>query len=109
MLRIGGYGSLHRSRNNCAVPAVTQGMAIQLIQPELHLRDGRTIHSITDAIALLREHEARPGVDARDEVLHGLERARTEEERRQAVDTFIGWAEELDLLMPSPEITGQHG
>jgi len=80
-----------------------------LIQPELHLRDGRTVRSIGDAIALLREHEARPGVDARDEVLHGLERARTDDERREAVDLFVAWAEELDLLLPPPEISRQHG
>jgi len=80
-----------------------------LIQPELHLRDGRAIRSIADAIALLREHEARPGVDARDEVLHRLERARTEEERGEAIDGFVAWAGELDLLVASPEITRQHG
>jgi hypothetical protein len=80
-----------------------------LIQPELLLRDGRVIRSIADAIALLREHEARPGVDARDEVLHRLERARTEEERREAIDGFVAWAEELDLLVASPEISRQHG
>ncbi len=79
------------------------------IQPELHLRDGRTIGSVADAIALLREHEARPGVDARDEVLHRLERARTDEERRAAVNSFIAWAEELDLLVAFPEITRHHG
>ena len=50
------------------------------IEPELYLRDGRIIRSLADAIALLREHEARPGVDVRDEVLHRLERTRSEEE-----------------------------
>jgi hypothetical protein len=80
-----------------------------LLQPELRLRDGRIIRAIADAIALLREHEARPGVDARDEVLHGLERARTDIERREAVDVFVAWAKELDLLAPSAEITRQHG
>ncbi len=38
-----------------------------LIEPELYLRDGHIIRSIGDAIAYLREHEVRPGVDARDE------------------------------------------
>src|SRR3954452_15235361 len=46
-----------------------------LLQPELYMRDGRIIRTLADAIALLREHEARPGVDVRDEVLHSLERA----------------------------------
>ena len=39
------------------------------IQPQIRLRDGRLISTIRDAIALLREHESRPGVDDRDEVL----------------------------------------
>ncbi|HKN08767.1 MAG TPA: hypothetical protein VJ376_04695 [Pseudomonadota bacterium] len=76
-----------------------------LIVPELTMRDGRIIRSLHDAIALLREHELRPGVDARDEVLHRLERARTEQECRQAIDAFIAWARELDLLLEPPEAT----
>jgi hypothetical protein len=97
-------------RNIAALRRLRRGMTNQhLIQPELLLRDGRAIRSIADAIALLREHEARPGVDARDEVLHRLERARTEEERREAIDGFVVWAEELDLLVASPEISRQHG
>src|SRR5881394_819492 len=72
--------------------------ARMLIQPELYMRDGRIIRSLADAIALLREHEARPGVDDRDEVLHRLERARTEQEVQDAAKAFFGWARELDLL-----------
>jgi hypothetical protein len=74
-----------------------------LMKPELHLRDGRTIRSMADAIALLREHEARPGVDVRDEVLHRLERARSEQEVQEATNAFFAWAKELDLLAPAPE------
>jgi hypothetical protein len=48
-----------------------------LIRPELRLRNGRVITSIADAVAYMREHELRPGVDTRDEILHRLERART--------------------------------
>jgi hypothetical protein len=73
------------------------------IEPELHLRDGRIIRTLADAIALMREHESRPGVDVRDEVLHKLERANTDEEQRGAVDAFIAWTEELDLLLAPPE------
>ena len=51
-----------------------------LLDPKMRLVDGRVIGSFADAIALLREHESRPGVDDRDEVLHRLERARTDEE-----------------------------
>jgi hypothetical protein len=69
-----------------------------LIRPELHTRDGRTIRSLADAIALVREHEARPGVDARDEVLHQLERAQTDAQRQEAAAGFLAWAKELDLL-----------
>ena len=74
------------------------------IEPELYLRDGRIIRSLADAIALLREHEARPGVDVRDEVLHRLERAHNEAEQIEAVGAFVAWAEELDLLLAPPEI-----
>jgi hypothetical protein len=73
------------------------------IEPELYLRDGRIIRSLADAIALLREHEARPGVDVRDEVLHRLERAHNDDEQLEAVDAFVAWAEELDLLLAPPE------
>ena len=73
------------------------------IKPELRLRDGRIIRSLADAIALLREHEARPGVDVRDEVLHRLERARTEQEVQAAAKAFFAWAKELDLLASAPE------
>ena len=68
------------------------------IEPEAHLRDGRTIRSLADAISLLREHESRPGVDVRDEVLHELERAQTDRERQQAASAFFAWAQELELL-----------
>jgi hypothetical protein len=74
-----------------------------LIAPELYTRDGRIITSLADAIALLREHETRPGVDDRDEVLHRLERAKSESELQAAADAFVTWAEELDLLLAPPE------
>jgi hypothetical protein len=74
---------------------------------ELYIRDGRIIRNLADAIALLREHEARPGVDVRDEVLHRLERAQTAEECQQAVNAFVAWAKELDLLVKSSETTHQ--
>jgi hypothetical protein len=80
-----------------------------LISPELYTRDGRIITSIDDAIALLRDHETRPGVDDRDEVLHRLERAKTDSELQAAADAFVAWAEELDLLLAPPEAAGpQH-
>ncbi len=78
-----------------------------LIKPELYFRDGRIVRTLGDAIALLRDHEARPGVDVRDEVLHRLERAQTDEERQAAADGFLAWAEELDLLLAPPEAARQ--
>jgi hypothetical protein len=69
-----------------------------IIEPELPLNDGRVIRSLADAIALLREHESRPGIDTRDEVLHRLERAQTDTERQRAAEAFLAWARELDLL-----------
>lgn len=74
-----------------------------LLQPELYMRDGRILRTLADAIALLREHEARPGVDVRDEVLHRLERARTDEEQQQATNAFVTWVNELDLLLAASE------
>jgi hypothetical protein len=68
------------------------------LNPALHLRDGRVIRSLADALMLVREHEARPGLDDRDEVLHRLERARNRTEQQKAVEAFFIWARELDLL-----------
>jgi len=73
------------------------------IQSELHLRDGRIIRTLGDAMALLREHESRPGIDNRDEVLHGLERAQTDEQRQKAAAGFFAWAKELDLVRRPPK------
>ena len=75
-----------------------QEMSEFLIRPEVSLRDGRTINSIADAVAYVREHEVRPGVDTRDEVLHRLERARTQREREGAAEAFLSWLEGLDLV-----------
>lgn len=68
------------------------------LNPELHLRDGRIIRSFADALMLLREHEARPGIDDRDEVLHQIERARNRAQQQRAVEAFFAWARELDLI-----------
>ncbi len=73
-----------------------------LLQPKIRLADGRVIGSIADAIALLREHESRPGVDDRDEVLHHLERAQTDDERQAAAHGFFLWVKELGLLPSKP-------
>jgi hypothetical protein len=73
-----------------------------LIEPELHMRDGRIVRSLADMMALLREHEMRPGIDVRDEVLHQLERAQTDSQRQRAAEAFLAWAKELDLLALPP-------
>jgi hypothetical protein len=78
-----------------------------IIDPELYLSDGRVIRSLADAIALLREHESRPGVDSRDEVLHRLERAESDSELQQAVEGFLAWTKGLDLLVPPPKNKGR--
>ncbi len=81
-----------------------------LIQPELRLRNGRVITNIADAIAYMREHELRPGVDTRDEILHRLERAQTKNELEAAAEAFLSWLEGLDLIaMPlasEPPVSG---
>jgi hypothetical protein len=66
--------------------------------PELRLIDGRIIRNLDDAIAFVREHEARPGVDRRDEVLHTIEHAHTQEEAYAAANLFLSWLEELEIV-----------
>jgi hypothetical protein len=66
--------------------------------PELHLRDGRVIRHLEDAIDFAREQEVRPGVDQRDEILHAMERAGTREEAHAAAHQFLRWLEELEVV-----------
>jgi len=66
--------------------------------PELRLADGRIIRNLDDAIGFVREHEARPGVDQRDEVLHALEAAHSKEAAHAAAHRFLRWLEELQLV-----------
>jgi hypothetical protein len=66
--------------------------------PELHLTDGRVIRHLEDAADYLREHELRPGVDRRDEVLHTIERAETKEQAHAAAHLFMRWLEELEVV-----------
>jgi hypothetical protein len=66
--------------------------------PEIRLLDGRIVRNIEDAIAFVREHESRPGVDRRDEVLHALERASNREQAYAAANLFLEWLEELDVV-----------
>jgi hypothetical protein len=74
-------------------------MAIEFnFTPELHLRDGRIIRHLDDAIGFAREHEARPGVDQRDEILHALERAQDREQAHAAAHRFLRWLEELEIV-----------
>lgn len=80
---------------------VTQCMAGPVefnFTPELHLRDGRIIRDLADAIGFAREQESRPGVDQRDEVLHALERAEGDEQAYAAAQQFLRWLEELEVL-----------
>jgi hypothetical protein len=66
--------------------------------PELRLADGRIIRNLEDAVLFAREHESRPGVDRRDEVLHAIERAQNEEQAHAAAHLFLRWLEELELV-----------
>jgi hypothetical protein len=67
-------------------------------KPEIRLTDGRIIRNIEDAVAFVREHESRPGVDQRDEVLHALERARSREDALAAARLFLRWLAELQVI-----------
>lgn len=74
-------------------------MAIEFhFTPELHLRDGRIIRHLDDAIGFAREQETRPGVDQRDEILHAMERAATREQAHAAAHRFLRWLEELEVV-----------
>lgn len=66
--------------------------------PELHLTDGRIIRNLDDAASYAREHELRPGVDQRDEVLHAIERAQSAEQAHAAAHQFLRWLEEIEVL-----------
>ena len=66
--------------------------------PEIRLRDGRIIRNIADAIGFVREQEARPGIDQRDEVLHRLERCETREQSHAAAHLFLRWLEGLEAV-----------
>ncbi len=70
------------------------------LNPVIRLNEGRLIRTVADAIKLMREHEARPGVDDRDEVLHLLERAQDEPQRDRAIARFRGWIATWGLAVP---------
>jgi hypothetical protein len=81
------------------LPAVACSMAVEFnFTPELRLIDGRIIRNLDDATLFAREHEARPGIDRRDEVLHAIEHARNQEEAHAAAHLFLRWLEELELV-----------
>jgi hypothetical protein len=88
-----------RSAELSVLPAVACSMAVEFnFTPELRLIDGRIIRNLDDATLFAREHEARPGIDRRDEVLHAIERARNGEEAHAAAHLFLRWLEELELV-----------
>jgi hypothetical protein len=70
-----------------------KAMAIEFhFTPELHLRDGRVIRHLDHAIIFAREHELRPGVDQRDEILHAMELPRRAKKRTPPRIGFCaGW------------------
>jgi hypothetical protein len=70
------------------------------LDPAVRL-DGRIIRTAADAVALLREHETRPGVDDRDEVLHQIERAQSEAELHAALDRFRAWLTTWGVTVPT--------
>jgi hypothetical protein len=70
------------------------------LEPGLRLNGGRIIRTAADALALLREHETRPGVDDRDEVLHQIERAQDKHTMAAALQRFQAWARNWAVTMP---------
>ena len=80
------------------VQAVARAWSNSISTPELHLRDGRIIRHLEDALAFAHEQEMRPGVDQHDEVLHKIERAQTREEAHAAAHGFLQWLEEIEAV-----------
>jgi hypothetical protein len=80
-------------------PAMKNLTEVQL-SPIIVIDHTRTLRTAADALALLREHETRPGVDDRDEVLH-LERAKSEQELNAAVERFRSWLLTWGLEVPT--------
>ncbi len=70
------------------------------LQPPIRVNKQRTIGTLAEAIAFVREHEMRPGVDDRDEVLHALERAHSDDERAAALARFRSWLETWGVTLP---------
>ena len=81
-------------------PAAQHHLERVAIEPPVELAGGRNIRIAAEAVDLLREHEARPGVDDRDEVLHALERAESDDEKRTAVERFRAWVAEGSAGLP---------
>jgi hypothetical protein len=87
---VGGIGPRHA------------GVALEefKLNPALQLNGVRVIRTAADALALLREHETRPGVDDRDEVLHQIERAKDAGEMAAALARFRAWATDWAITIP---------
>jgi hypothetical protein len=85
-------------RNFRCCPRLLAPWRLSSITPELRLIDGRIIRNLDDAALFAPEHEPRPGIDRRDEVLHAIERARNGEEAHAAAHLFLQWLEELELV-----------
>jgi hypothetical protein len=77
------------------------------LDPALRLDGGRVIRTAADALTLLREHETRPGVDDRDEVLHAIERAQDENAMAAALRRFRAWASDWALTIAPHAKAGQ--
>ena len=78
-------------------------MAVDFVfNPELRLIDGSIIRNLDDALMFARGQEPRPGIDQRDDVLHGLERARTRDEAKGAALRFRDWLAALEVLDERP-------
>jgi hypothetical protein len=84
-----------------AVGTAMKNLAEVQLSPIIVIDHTRTLRTAADALALLREHETRPGIDDRDEVLHQLERAKSEEELDAALKRFRSWLLTWGLEVPT--------
>lgn len=76
------------------------------LEPAIQLNGERTLRTAADAAALLREHELRPGVDDRDEVLHQIERAKNGAEMQAALMRFRQWLVDWGTSIPVTDKPG---
>ncbi|SRR6266516_2204467 len=71
---------------------------LSFISSQSSISDGRIICDLDDGVSFAREQESRPGVDQRDEVLHRIERAQSDESPPATAHAFVRWLKKRPRL-----------